>query len=396
MPGLSALVRDYRFDLMLDFMSGNGFDALAFTGSEWFEWGANHPVRELAWERPYLLVITADRRSFAFIAEQSRYHIEISRQRGSLWIESVEFFSESPSVGDGWTALQWPEMVRAALLQAGLGSARIGIEALTGPMAAVKALLPELELVPLDRSIRRLRWVKHRDEIETMRLAAGLSDWGMQAYREELRPGRLLAEIDFSVSAKLAAEAARRAPGADYVIGPLTTLPGSLSACPKGDGATNGRTLEADSTAVTTIPTRLNGLAMESARTWLIGSASAEEIRLFECVAAAQQAAIDQLVAGRRVCDIHRAAQSSLDADGLGHHLRLRGGHGIGVSMHDFPEDVPFEGRALLAGETYAVEPGVYIRGVGGFRFADTVAVGDRGPDQLTNAPKDRRSQTIN
>jgi Xaa-Pro aminopeptidase/Xaa-Pro dipeptidase len=64
--------------------------------------------------------------------------------------------------------------------------------------------------------------------------------------------------------------------------------------------------------------------------------------------------------------------------------------------MHDFPEDVPFEGRALLAGETYAVEPGVYIRGVGGFRFADTVAVGDRAPDQLTNAPKDRRSQTIN
>jgi Xaa-Pro aminopeptidase len=395
--GLSGEVRNYRHRLLRDYVGSQGFDAIAFTGAEWFEWAANHPIRELAWERPYLLVVAADGSSFAAIAQQSRLHVERSTERGAFWIDRVSFFSESPARGDDfWLTPQWPEMVAAELRDAGLDRARIGVEALTGPLARVASLLPALELVPLDRSVRSLRWVKHREEIDTMRTAASLCDWAMAQYRDLLAPGRLLAEIDHLVSARLAVEAARRVPESDFVIGPLKTLSGPLSACPKGDGASTAATVEPDRIAVSTVPARLNGLAVELARTWLVGTPSDEELRLFDSVREAHETAAEEFVAGRNVASIHAAAQRCFDEQGLGQHLHLRSGHGIGVTIHDFPEDLPFQDRALLANETYAVEPSLYIRDIGGFRFADTVAVGADAPEFLTASPRDRASLSIN
>jgi Xaa-Pro aminopeptidase len=69
---------------------------------------------------------------------------------------------------------------------------------------------------------------------------------------------------------------------------------------------------------------------------------------------------------------------TSADFFSFASHLLHRSGHGIGVVQHDFPEDVPFNGRPLEAGELYAVEPGLYVPGVGGFRCADVALVGPR------------------
>jgi Xaa-Pro aminopeptidase len=118
-------------------------------------------------------------------------------------------------------------------------------------------------------------------------------------------------------------------------------------------------------------------------------------IRLLDCVRAAQEAAIDVAVAGRAIAGMHQAAQDVLDRAGLGTHLRLRAGHAIGVVMHDFPENVPFEGRPLLEGETYVVEPAIYPPEMGGFRFADALAVRNAAPELLTRAPKDRAAQSV-
>jgi hypothetical protein len=56
--------------------------------------------------------------------------------------------------------------------------------------------------------------------------------------------------------------------------------------------------------------------------------------------------------------------------------------------------DVPFNGRPLEAGELYAVEPGLYVPGVGGFRCADVVLVEARA-QRLPAPPKDIASCTV-
>jgi Xaa-Pro aminopeptidase len=139
----------------------------------------------------------------------------------------------------------------------------------------------------------------------------------------------------------------------------------------------------------------LNGLAMELARPWLVGSPGAQTIRLLDCVRAAQEAAIDAAIVGRAVAGMHKAAQDVLDREGLGTQLRLRAGHAIGVAMHDFPENVPFDSRPLLESETYVVEPAIYPPDIGAFRFADAIVIRNAAPELLTRAPKDRAAQSL-
>ena len=396
MPGLSHHVRDHRLARMRTFMRGQGLDALAFTGADWFEWASNHGVSELAWERPFLLVVPIEGPSFAFMADHGRHHVAAEAARGSIWVDDVTFYAETPRIdGRSWLAPQWRDMVAGHLQGLGLSRARIGVDAVSGPLAAAAALLPEMKLLSASSALRALRWVKHAEEIATMRQAASLSDWAMDAYREEMRPGRLLAELDYAVASRLAIEAARLLPGENYVISKLVTLSGFASASPHGDGAPCGKVLEPDSVAISTVATRLNGMAMELARPWMVGRPGARAEALFDCARNAQEAGIENAVAGRSVNSIDGAAVAVVERAGFGEFLLHRGGHGIGIVMHDFPEDVPFNPRPLVENEVYAVEPGLYVPGLGGFRFADTVVVGARGPDRLTRAGKDQSMQTI-
>ena len=377
-------------------MRAHQCDALAFTGADWFEWSSNHAISALSWERPFLLVVTLDGNSFALVSELSRNAVEAERSRGTLWADSVTIYTEShDTTRHPWIATQWREMVADALHSAGLSRARIGVDAIPDWLNGGSAALPELRVSKIGNGLRSLRWVKHPEEIETMRRCASLSDWAMGVYREELRPGRLLAEVDFLVSARLAAEAARRHPGENFVVGKLVTHSGAAAACPHGDGAPNGKILERDAIASTTIATRLNGLAMELARPWLVGSPGTELLHLLECARSGQQAGIEAAVAGRTVAGIHLAAQAVFDREGFGSHLGLRAGHGIGVVQHDFPENLPYDGRALLERETYVVEPSLFLRDVGAFRFADAIVVGPGAPEELTKADKERAAQTL-
>lgn len=396
MARLNSEVRSYRFELMQQLMDEQRLDALAFTTSDWFEWASNHPVSELAWERPFLLVVPRNGDPFAFLSEHARLQVASEMKRGSLWTTSVTCYAESPGAARyGWTRPQWSTMVAEALCSAGLERARIGADVLTDPLAQAAALLPQVRVSKVAQALRSLRWIKHPQEIEIMRVAASLSDWAMNLYREELRPGRLLAEVDHLVSARLARESARRLPGHNYVISRLLTLSGAASACTHGDGAPTGKTLLNNTVALTTIATRLNGLAMELARTWLIGTPNRQILALFDCALAAQEAAIETAVAGQPVSGIHAAAQNIIERAGFAEHSRLRSGHGIGVVIHDYPEDLPFNTRALLERETYAIEPGIYLPEIGGFRFADTVAIGTGSPERLTQATKQRAVQTL-
>lgn len=397
MPGLGNAVRSYRLQQMREFMSEHRYDALAFTTPDWFEWAGNVAVSEQAWERPFLLVVPMQGQSFALMSEHSRHKLVAERDRGTSWIDAVTHYSESPAaMKRGWTTPQWREMVADSLCSANLGQSSIGADALGDSLTQVAGILPGLKVAKAGAALRALRWVKHPDELATMRICASLSDWAMGAYREELRPGRLLDEVDHVVAARLARESARRLPGENYVIGRLLTLSGVSSACPHGDGASSGRVLENDTIANTTIATKLNGLSMELSRPWLVGAPSQRVIQMFDSTMSAQDAAIEAAVAGRPVSDIHAAAQQVFDRWGFGELLVLRSGHGIGVVMHDFPEDVPFNSRPLLPNEAYAIEPGLYVSDVGAFRFADTIVVHTSSPEHLTKASKDRIAQTLN
>ena len=267
-----------------------------------------------------------------------------------------------------------------------MAEARIAVDALPGPLAQVWEILPSLELLPRTAQLRDLRLVKHPEELDLMRKAAQLSDWAQELYRDAIRPGRLVQELDAAMHARIFEEAAQRFPG-EHLEMRGYTLTGPASASPHGNGALTGLRIEEGHGIVNIVIPRLNGLVIENERTFFCGTPSDAQVKAYDAALAANEAAIAAARVGNPVRAIEDAARTEIEAAGYGSEIRHRTGHGMGLIGHEYPEDMAFNERPLMAGEVYSAEPGIYVYGLGGFRIDDTVVVGET-PDVLTHAPK--------
>ncbi|HAQ23168.1 MAG TPA: peptidase M24 family protein, partial [Acidimicrobiaceae bacterium] len=64
-------------------------------------------------------------------------------------------------------------------------------------------------------------------------------------------------------------------------------------------------------------------------------------------------------------------------------------GHGVGLDVHERPGLSSTATGSLRTGQVVTVEPGVYVAGLGGVRWEDTVLVTDDGHRLLTGSPKE-------
>ncbi|HYF07302.1 MAG TPA: Xaa-Pro peptidase family protein [Acetobacteraceae bacterium] len=392
---LGHAVRDHRWGLMREAMDRNGWDAIGFTTADFFQFATNFHTDVQTWERPILCIVPRNGAPFVILNELSTNHWRFSEEGGKLWVTDKRFYAEHPRVTARVPLVsQWSEMAADRLREAGLVRAKIGLDAMSGPLARVPSLLPGLTLQVATNECRTLRLVKHEEEIALMREIAALSDWVQDRYRENMRPGRQVMELDMAMAALMAEEGGRRFPGQQLEIMRCWTLSGPASCAPHGDGRSAGARIEKGHGLVNIVIPRVNGLVVENERTWFVGQPSNRQQFLFETARAANEAACEAAVTGRPVCGIDAAAQAVIERAGVADLILHRTGHGMGTLGHEFPEDMAFNTRPLLEREVYSAEPGLYEWGLGGFRHDDTVVVGAR-PEVLTKAPKDLRSQTI-
>jgi Xaa-Pro aminopeptidase len=394
MAFLTRRTFDYRHDLMRRMMDANGFDALAFLTGDFFQWATNFHVDVQPWERPIAALVPRDGEPFAIMNELSTNHLRGTIERGTMWVKDVTIYSEHPRLGGRVPVrAQWSETAADLLRQKGLARSRIGVDSAGGRFGRVPSLLPDVKLVPCTAEMREMRFVKCEEELAVHRDAGALSDWGQQRYLENIRPGRRLQELDFTLAAMISEEAARRFPGENAEIR-TWTLSGPPSASPHGDGMPTGATIENGHGIVNICNVRLNGMMTENERTFFVGKPTNRQAALYEAARAANEAGAAAAVAGNPVAAIDAAAQAVIEKAGFGDLILHRTGHGMGVQGHEYPDDMPFCYRPLLKGEVYSVEPGLYVYGLGGFRIDDTVAIGVE-PEIITKAPRDIATNTI-
>ena len=127
---------------------------------------------------------------------------------------------------------------------------------------------------------------------------------------------------------------------------------------------------------------------MENERTWFVGKPNDMQKRYFEAARAATKAGVAAAKPGNPVNAIDAAAFAVIKDAGLDEYVYHRTGHGVGLMLHEYPEDMAFNTRPLLANEVFSCEPGLYVYGLGGFRIDDTVVVSDT-PEVLVSTPSD-------
>lgn len=82
--------------------------------------------------------------------------------------------------------------------------------------------------------------------------------------------------------------------------------------------------------------------------------------------------------------EVHAAAVDVIEQGGWDSPFLHRTGRGIGYSDWDGIELKANSAVQLQAGMVLSVEPGIYVDGIGGARFGDTVLVTDSGYEVLT------------
>lgn len=98
----------------------------------------------------------------------------------------------------------------------------------------------------------------------------------------------------------------------------------------------------------------------------------------------AQEAALAEIRPGAAAGDVHAAAVAVIECGGWNNPFLHRTGRGIGYSDWDGLELKANSTVKLEVGMVLSVEPGIYVEGLGGARFGDTVLVTETGYEVLT------------
>ncbi len=385
-----------RHQRIKEFLEREGYQAYLVLTPDNFYYATGFFLDVAPWERPVAAVIPKNGDPFLVMNELSTHHVQMAKERDTLAVDDVYFWHEHvSSTIRGFTKLQWTGLLAQELKNRGIDRGILACDSSWGSLKPLTGYLPKVDFATEAEFIKDMRTYKSPEELELFREGAKLSDYGQSVFRDLVKPGKFMVDVDLSTTREMAIKGAEMFPG-DKVEPRCFSLSGPASASPHGTGGDADMRIERGHGIVNIIIVRYNGYTVENERTYIVGEPSSDvQERAFRASTAASLAASRQMVAGNLTSSIDAAAQAEIEKAGFGAHIRHRTGHGLGIAGHEFPEDVAFNHRPLRAGEVWSAEPGIYVYGVGGFRHDDTVIVGEKEPEVLTTWPKDLESQTI-
>ena len=284
-----------------------------------------------------------------------------------------------------WQEDQSPVALIAAWLKERKLTGAIGIEE-TARFFASEGLaraLPAARIVSANPVVRGCRGIKSAAEIALMQKA---SDITIAAYRwtwPRVEKGMTPADIGALMNA-----ATRKLGGdPDFAL----VLIGEAAAYPHGSRApqrvADGQIVLMDCGC------SVEGYQSDISRTFVYGTPTAEQRKVWDQVAAGQQTAFKAAQIGAAAGSVDDAVRRQYTTWGYGPDYKLPGlshrtGHGIGLDGHEPVNLVRGETTKLAPGMCFSNEPGIYLPGKFGVRLEDCFHMTQAGPQWFSVPPK--------
>lgn len=266
---------------------------------------------------------------------------------------------------------------------AGRDLRRIGVEGLLMRVfvdQALRAAVPDVQIVDLQAPLSRVRLHKTADEIAALRRAIACTEQALEETLADVRVGLTESAIEQRLVQALFAAGAN-----ELSFAPIVAA-GGHSANPHARA--RDVAIAAGDPLLFDLGGRVDGLCADLTRTVFVGHVSDRHAALYETVLAANRAGVAAVVPGATGHDVDDAATAVLEASPFAEHILTRTGHGLGREVHEDPYIMRGNHQVLEPGMVFTVEPGLYSPGDIGVRIEDDVLVGDDGAVCLTDAPR--------
>lgn len=262
-------------------------------------------------------------------------------------------------------------------------SALLAFEANSIDVATWHSILSEVtakDITPVTGLIETMRMVKDNWEVKQIQLAAAIADQALSETLPYFKTGAserdIALELEYRMQ-KLGSE------GMSFdtilLFAERTSLPHGM---PSDKQLKVGDFITLDFGAV------INGYRSDMTRSYIYGEASKQQQSIYQAVADAQQAAMQEVKAGVPAVNALQASHNILNQSGFGEFAGEGLGHGVGLFLHEAPIIKPNCDYLLEAGNVITVEPGIYIPNLGGVRLEEDILVTETGYQLLTHAPK--------
>jgi Xaa-Pro aminopeptidase len=164
----------------------------------------------------------------------------------------------------------------------------------------------------------------------------------------------------------------------DFASGPRT-------ATDKG-GPPTARKIESGDLLLLDFSVIVDGYRSDFTNTFAVGGGPTPRQReLFEACVGALKAAESKFKPGARGGDIDATIRAHFGLLGLADYFVTHSGHGIGLGHPEPPYLIPDGPETLVVGDIIAVEPGLYVEGIGGMRFERNYRITADGFETLSN-----------
>ncbi len=243
--------------------------------------------------------------------------------------------------------------------------------------------------------IEDLRMIKSKEEINVLIESARWTTLAHKLLQEYIEPGRYEDEIALVASYEATLAMIRALPGARGLVasagfrgqvGKHSYYPHSL---------TIHAIIKRGDVLVTGAGAKVNGYSVELERTLIVGKPSKDQEKYFNLMLKAREIAFEVLKPGIKCSDVDKAVRKFYKEKGLLQYWRHHTGHGIGLEGHEAPFLDIGDNRVLKPGMVVSIEPGIYVKDLGGFRHSDTVVITEDGYEVITKYPTDLESLTI-
>ncbi|MDX8345602.1 Xaa-Pro peptidase family protein [Rossellomorea sp. YZS02] len=276
------------------------------------------------------------------------------------------------------------EFIKEAIQSRSIPGSRVAFEnevVTYGRSQAFLNIFDAPQIVNVEDKLNQMRLVKDEKEIEIMRRAAKMADFGVEVGVSALQEGvtemEVLAKIEYELKKK----------GIREMSFSTMVLFGEKAGDPHGNPGE--RKLRAGDLVLFDLGVVLEGYTSDITRTVAYKSVSDKQKEIYDTVLKAELASLEASKPGNRIGDLDQIARDIITDAGYGDYFPHRIGHGLGINVHEFPSMSHLNDGILKEGMTYTIEPGIYVPEIGGVRIEDDVLITNDGYVTLTNYPKE-------